>query len=575
MTAPADAITSDQRAERASGLTITRRLTLIVGMAAAMVVLMLVINALNMRASIIEDRKASLRNQVESAASMVRTLVAAAKAGKLTEDEAKERARSTLRSMRYGKGDYFFAHTYDGINVAHGGKPELEGTAMLDAKDSEGRQYTADLIRVAREGGGYTSLLFPRPGNPEPKPKIGYAVGIDEWRWELGSGVYVDDIDDMFRARLVTSALWGLGILAALALCGWLMAQGLVRPVRSLTAAMAALASGNTSVAVPAMERRDEIGGMARAVDVFKKSMIEGDRLRHEQDEQKLAAAKDRKRDLDRLAQEFEGAVGAIIETVSSSSSELEASAGTLTSTASHSQDLATRVAAASEEASSNVQSVASATEEMTASVNEISRQVQESARIATEAVEQVRSTSDRVGELSKAAARIGDVVELINSIAAQTNLLALNATIEAARAGDAGRGFAVVAQEVKSLAEQTAKATGDISEQIAGIQGATHESVEAIGTVSTVIGRLSEIASTIAAAVEEQGAATREIARNVQQAARGTQQVSANVADVQHGAEQTGSASSQVLSAAQSLAAESARLKQQVSRFLATVRAA
>jgi len=545
-----------------------------VGMAALMVVVLLVINALAMRASITEDRKAALRDEVETAATMVRGLVAAAKAGKMTEDEAKERAKAMLRLMRYGKGDYFFVHTYDGINVVHV-KSDLEGTDMMDSKDSEGIRFMAELIRVAREGGGFTSFLYPRPGNPEPKPKIAYAVGIDDWRWELGSGVYVDDINEMFRASLITSALWGLGILAVLTVFGWVIAQGLVRPVRRLTAAMAKLAAGDTTVETPATDRRDEIGAMARTVDVFKQSMIDTERLRGEQDRQKLATSAERKRDLDRLAHEFERAVGQIIETVSSSSTELEVSASTLTATASRGQQLATRVATASQEASANVQSVASATEEMSSSVDEISRQVQESARIAHQAVTEVRSTSQRVGDLSKAASRIGDVVELINSIAAQTNLLALNATIEAARAGDAGRGFAVVASEVKALAEQTARATGDISVQITGIQGATNESVTAISGVSSIIGRLSEIASTIAAAVEEQGAATREISRNVQQAAQGTQQVSANVADVQHGAEETGDASSRVLSAAQSLAAESTRLKQQVSRFLDTVRAA
>ncbi len=574
MAASTDATPPAHRAEKASGLTITRRLTLMVGMAALMVVLLLVINAFGLRASIYEDRKAALRNEVDTAASMVRGMVAAAKAGKLAEDEARERAKAALRLMRYGNGDYFFVHTYDGINLVHV-KPELEGTNMMDSKDSQGTRFLADLIRVAREGGGFTSFLYPRPGNPEPKPKIAYAVGIDDWHWELGSGVYIDDIDAAVRDRLVTTSLWALGILAVLTLCGWVIAQGLVRPVRSLTAAMAKLAAGDTTVAVPATERRDEIGGMARTVDVFKQSMIDTARLRSDQDRQKQAAAAERKRDLDRLAHEFESAVGKIIDTVSSSSTELEASAGTLTSTASRAQDLATRVAAASEEASSNVQSVASATEEMSSSVNEISRQVQESARIAHEAVTQVRTSSERVSELSKAASRIGDVVELINAIAAQTNLLALNATIEAARAGVAGRGFAVVASEVKALAEQTAKATGDISVQIAGIQGATNESVAAIGGVSDIIGRLSEIASTIAAAVEEQGAATREIARNVQQAAQGTQQVNSNVADVQHGAEETGAASSRVLSAAQSLAAESTHLKHEVSRFLDTVRAA
>jgi methyl-accepting chemotaxis protein len=221
------------------------------------------------------------------------------------------------------------------------------------------------------------------------------------------------------------------------------------------------------------------------------------------------------------------------------------------------------------------VQSVASATEEMTSSVNEISRQVQESAHIAREAVEQARKTNGRVSELAKAAARIGDVVELINTIAGQTNLLALNATIEAARAGEAGRGFAVVASEVKALAEQTAKATGEISQQITGIQGATQESVDSIKEIGDTIGRMSEIASTIASAVEEQGAATQEISRNVQQAAQGTHQVSSNITDIQRGAGETGAASAQVLSAAQSLSGESGRLRDEVGKFLNTIRAA
>ena len=277
---------------------------------------------------------------------------------------------------------------------------------------------------------------------------------------------------------------------------------------------------------------------------------------------------------INNLANDFESAIGKIVETVSSASTELESSANKLSSTAERSQELTTTVGTASEAASTNVQSVASATEQLSSSVREISRQVQEAARIANEAVNQARKTNDRVSELSKAAARIGDVVELINSIAGQTNLLALNATIEAARAGEAGRGFAVVASEVKALAEQTAKATGEISQQIGGIQAATQESVSAIGEISGTIEKLSEISSTIAAAVEEQGAATQEIARNVQQAASGTQQVSTNIMDVRREATETGVASSQVLTSARSLSSESSRLRDEVSRFLSTVRA-
>jgi methyl-accepting chemotaxis protein len=350
----------------------------------------------------------------------------------------------------------------------------------------------------------------------------------------------------------------------------------IARPMRALSVSMEELAGGNFAVVLPGLGRKDELGAVAGAVEKFKVVSEQKSRAEAEAKiKQDQIAAQQRKADMVRLADSFEAAVGEIVETVSSASTELEASAGTLTSTAERAQQVTTMVAAASEEASTNVQSVASATEELSSSVNEISRQVQESARMAGEAVDQARVTNDRVSELSKAASRIGDVVELINTIAGQTNLLALNATIEAARAGEAGRGFAVVASEVKALAEQTAKATGEIGQQITGIQAATQESVGAIKEISGTIERLSEIASTIAAAVEEQGAATQEISRNVQQAAHGTQQVSSNITDVQRGASETGSASAQVLSAAQSLSSDSNRLKLEVGKFLDSVRAA
>ena len=365
----------------------------------------------------------------------------------------------------------------------------------------------------------------------------------------------------------------GLAILAGAAVSFYVI-RDISAGIASIVEPMQALGKGDLSAEVPHRGEKTEIGQMADALQIFKEALI----AKRAADE---AAAKDaeakieRGRRVDNITRDFEQMIGDIVNNVSSASSQLEASAGTLSTTAKRSQELSTTVAAASEEASTNVQSVASATEELSSSVNEISRQVQESARMASNAVGQARSTTDRVGELSKAATRIGDVIELINTIAGQTNLLALNATIEAARAGEAGRGFAVVASEVKALAEQTAKATGEIGQQINGIQAATQDSVNAIKDISGTIEKLSEISSTIAAAVEEQGAATQEISRNVQQAAQGTQQVSSNITDVQRGATETGSASSQVLSAAQSLSGDSNRLKLEVGKFLNTVRAA
>ncbi|WP_291684274.1 HAMP domain-containing methyl-accepting chemotaxis protein [Bradyrhizobium sp.] len=394
-------------------------------------------------------------------------------------------------------------------------------------------------------------------------------LSSDQQRLERDSDAAIGETERL----IVVLAAGGFLLGAVLAL---LLGKGISRPMIEMCKAMRELAGGHFDVVLPGLGRRDEIGEMAAAVEEFKMQAIakaERDAAAH--DAQNKAAGAARRSELIRFADEFEAAVGAIVSNVSASAVQLEQAAGTLTRTAETTQSLSSRVAGASEEASSNMQSVATATEELSASVDEIGRRVRDSNRIAEAAVVQAQETDDRIGKLSRAAQEIGDVVKLITAIAEQTNLLALNATIEAARAGDAGRGFAVVASEVKSLASQTAKATDEISTHIAGMQGATQESVAAIKEIGGTIGQISSIASAIASAVEQQSSATQEIARNVQNVAQGTEEAAANILQVNRGATETGSASEEVLNSAKSLSSESARLRDELDRFMANIRAA
>jgi methyl-accepting chemotaxis protein len=397
----------------------------------------------------------------------------------------------------------------------------------------------------------------------------GKVIGI------LYVGIPMTQLDAMLTQAMQTMAVAG-GFAALLVLAvTMLVVRRVTSPLTSVTDALTAIANGGDNVRITCDDRADEIGDMARTVAVFKSNALERQRLRDAQSASAVAASEQRKTELRSFVDAFQTSVGGIIDNVLNSSGEFERGARQLTETARTTADLSGRSAGASETASEHVRSAAVASDELSTSIADIARRVQESNGIAAEAVKQAAATDQRINELSEAGARIGDVVKLITSIAEQTNLLALNATIEAARAGDAGRGFAVVAQEVKTLAGQTAKATEEIGSQIANMQLATQESVAAIKAIGQTIERISEIATSISSAVEQQRAATQNIAQSVRSAASGTADVVSNIRNAAKGAGETGDNSDRMFTSAKALSAESLRLKAEVDKFLDRMRAA
>lgn len=528
-----------------------------------------------MQANLMEDRKIKTEHVVEVAESLVAHYQFLEKSGVLTQGEAQEAALGALSSLRYDGAEYFWVQSYDNVILMHATKPALNGQSVAGQKDPNGVRFWDAMISVAKkDGAGFVSYAWNKPGAADPVDKVSFVKAFKPWRWIIGSGIYIDDVQAAFMKNLAIVGMVALIVLLAVGGCALALGRGIANAVVQLCQVMNRLAKKDMAVEIPMRDWRNEIGEMAAAVQVFKDNMIAADRMAEEQKTEQ-AAREARAKRVEKLCMAFDATSSEAVQTMASEVAEMQSSSESMSATAQETTRQSAAVVAASQQASVNVETVASAAAELSASIGEIGRQVAQASEIASGAVQQAQETNVKVQGLAEAADRIGQVVALITDIADQTNLLALNATIEAARAGEAGKGFAVVASEVKNLANQTAKATDEIGMQIGNIQTATREAVDAIKAIGKTISEIDEVNSGIASAVEEQGAATQEIARNVEEAATGTQEVSSNIDGVSQAANDTGEAAERINVAANDLSQQSNRLRTDVEKFLDNVRAA
>jgi methyl-accepting chemotaxis protein len=556
-------------------LKVKAKLGLLLGLSAISLALAISVAAAFMHDRMLHDRMVEIRAAVDMARGLAEGLEAETKAGHLTPDEARARFATSLYAMSYENhlGYIIAVRMSDGIFIANGANPKVAGTAGF--KDAKGNSPFEMILKPARtEDEGTATASFAKPGQTQPLPKLYYFKKFAPWDMVITSGVWVDDIDADFHGILTKLGMLALAILAVSIGIAYLVSRNIALPLARLKGKMERLAEGELTLDIGDQDRRDEIGGMAKALQVFKDNAVTMRRLEAEHAAGKEREETDRKDAMNEMADNFEQSVRIVVDHVAAAAGEMRSSAESMSATAEQTRRESTTVGTASEEASQNVETVASAAEELSASIAEITRQVEHSAKIAHHAAAEADSTGNAVDGLARAAQKIGDVVQLIEDIASRTNLLALNATIEAARAGDAGKGFAVVASEVKALANQTAKATDEIKAQIAEMQTATGQTVEAIKSIGGTIGQINEIAGSIASAVQEQSAATSEIAGNVQRAAAGTSTISSTIGGVTSAAAETGAAAGLVLGAASELAQQAETLRHEVGTFVGRLRA-
>ena len=558
-----------------SNFSLSAKLRMVLVMTAFALGGLAVFDLVTLRSALVEEKKANVRQVVDMTRSIFSHYDQLAKSGEITLDEAQTRATEFIQNARYADNNYVFVLGLDTKVILHPIQPKLNGQNGKQVIDVNGVPVLDEMVKAARHPeGGFLTYEWNKPGHDGVFPKLAFAETFKPWGWVITTGVYIDDVDDIFWQTAINDIAVAISMLIVIGMAGLAIDRSTTRPLRMITEALNKLAQGDTSVTTNETDRRDEIGALARSLDVFRSNREQAEKLEQEQkDTHKIQIARAEK--IEKLIKSFEIEVEGNLSTVHSALEQLRTTATGMASQSDETTGRAGNVAVATEQAAANVDTVAAAAEQLAASIDEITSQVSRSSDIAQSGANEADDASTIFAELGTASDKIGQVVELIQSIAEQTNLLALNATIEAARAGDAGKGFAVVAAEVKNLANQTTRATEDIAGQIGGIQESTQNALGAIQHLSGRMKELNEVSASIAAAVREQDAATGEIARNVAEAATGTKDVAQNVVGLSKAAEEEREASGQVLAASGSLNSKSQNLMEQIKQFLNDIRAA
>ncbi|RCK54163.1 hypothetical protein TH25_02230 [Thalassospira profundimaris] len=558
-----------------SNFSIAAKLRLLLVLVAIALCIPTIFDLFTLRTALLDDRKENIRQIVDMAETSMARLNDMAKSGEISEEDAKKQALDIVSGMRYDGDNYVFVMDASGTIIMHPITQSLVGKNTDDIRDVNDKAFLTNLISVAKKGdGGYVNYVWAKPDKSGTAPKLSYARSFEPWGWILTTGIYIDDVDSIFWQRAMMDIAFAVVLLLVLSVIGLSIGRSITGPLGEITKALQALIGGNTDLELHYTDREDEIGELSRAFVVFRENREETDRLQAEQARIQQEHIERAER-IEQLIHSFEGEVEENLTVVNAAVTQLRSTAGDMSNQSTHTTEQATAVAAATEQAANNVDTVASAAEQLAASIDEITLQVGRSSEIASSGSQEADDATELFSALGSASEKIGQVVELIQSIAEQTNLLALNATIEAARAGDAGKGFAVVAAEVKNLANQTTRATEDIAGQIGDIQGSTQNALGAIKHLAARMKELNEVASGIAAAVQQQDAATGEIARNVAEAAAGTKEVSVNVDGLRSSAEEERQASDEVLHAAKDLSDKSHTLLSQIHTFLRDIRQA